>query len=57
MNDETPKYRWPWVLLLFVLLFCALAVVWMLAEVKRMQRIRDLNNPPPVARQAATNSM
>jgi hypothetical protein len=47
MDDARPKYRWPWVLLIFFLLFCALAVVWMLVEVKRTQRIRDLNSPPP----------
>ena len=46
MNGESSKYRWPWLLLVFFLLGCVLAVLWMLAEVKRTQQIRDLNNPP-----------
>lgn len=57
MSDETPKYRWPWVLLLLFLLAILLAVLWMLPEFKRMERIRDLNNPPPPTHQVTTNSM
>jgi len=49
MIDESPKYRWPWLLLLFFIMGCVLAVLWMLAEVKRTKQIRDLNNPPTPA--------
>lgn len=47
MSDETPNYRWPWLVLVLFMLGALLAVLWMMAEVKRTQRIRDLNNPPP----------
>lgn len=53
MSEETPKHRWPWILLLFFILACVLAVLWMLAEVKRTKMIRDLNNPPAI--EAVTN--
>jgi hypothetical protein len=46
VNEQTPHYRWPWLVLAFFLLACALAVVWMTAEVKRTQRIRDFNYQP-----------
>ncbi len=49
MSDETPNYRWPWLVLVLFMLGALLAVLWMMAEVKRTQRIRDLNNPPAVA--------
>jgi hypothetical protein len=51
MSEETdqPKYRWPWLLLLLFLLGLFLAVVWMLAEAKRTQRLQRAN-PPPVTR-------
>lgn len=52
MGEETdqPKYRWPWLLLLLFVLGLFLAVVWMLAEVKRTQQLRQANTPPPVTR-------
>jgi hypothetical protein len=52
-DDSQPNYRWPWVVLVLFILGAFLAVVWMLAEVKRLQRIhRDPMSPPA---QAATN--
>ena len=53
MSGETSNYRWPWLVLLLFIFGAALAVLWMLAEVKRTQRIRDLNNPPAAV--TATN--
>lgn len=47
--EAQPRYRWPWLLLVVFLFGCLLAVLWMLAEVKRTQRIRDLSNPPGTA--------
>ena len=54
MREGSPKYRWPWILLLFFLFGCVLAVLWMLAEVKRTKQLRDYNNPPP--RTVSTNN-
>jgi hypothetical protein len=45
-------YRWPWFVLLGVLLGLLLAVLWMSGEVGRMRLIREANTPPP----AKTNS-
>lgn len=46
MSDSNkPVYRWPWVVLLLFIVAAALAAVWMLAEVKRMQRQRDFVYP------------
>ena len=49
VSEETPHYRWPWLLLALFILGCALAVVWMFAEVKRTERIRDLSFPQPMS--------
>jgi hypothetical protein len=54
MNEETPQYRWPWLLLAVFLIGCVLAVLWMLAEVKRVQRIRDHSAPAPAVTNRAT---
>jgi len=51
MSDETPNYRWSWLVLLLFVLGSALAVIWMLAEVKRTQRQRSFMYP------ATTNSV
>jgi len=50
MLEEPPKrpYRWPWFVLGALILAVLLAVLWMSGEVRRMQRIRELNNPPSV---------
>jgi hypothetical protein len=48
MSDETPNYRWSWLLLLLFFFGAVLAVLWVIAEGESTQRIRDLNNPPPV---------
>jgi bacteriorhodopsin len=47
VNEETPNPRWPWLLLAVFLLGCVLAVLWLRVEVKRVQRIHDLNAAPP----------
>lgn len=50
MSDETPNYRWSWLVLVLFMLGALLAVLWMLAEVKRTQQQRNFMYPP------ATNS-
>jgi hypothetical protein len=46
MSDgNKPVYRWPWVVLLLFIFAVVLAAIWMLAEVKRMQRQRDFIYP------------
>ena len=45
MSDDQPKYRSAWILLVLFVLGAALALVWMLAEVKRTQRIHDASYP------------
>ncbi len=44
-EPERPKYRWPWLVLLAVLVGIVLAVLWMSHEVERTKRIRDANMP------------
>ena len=53
MNSEVPigpatqrKYRWPWYLLGFVIAGIVLSVLWMSWEIRRTQRIRELNAIP-----------
>jgi hypothetical protein len=48
MSDDLSKYRGPWIVLLVFICGAALAVVWMLAEVKRTKQIHDLSYPAPV---------
>lgn len=50
--EAAPKHRWPWLVLLFFVLACLLAVVWMTVAVKRTEFIRQINLPTP----ASTNS-
>ena len=50
MNEskENPRrYRWPWFVLAAVVLFLALAVLWVSFAVKRERQERDFNTPVP----------
>ena len=49
VSDEQPQYRWTWLLLVIFLFACVLAVLWMLAEVKRVKHIRENSAPTPTA--------
>jgi hypothetical protein len=48
-NEIPPKqnYKWPWFVLAAVLLFFALAVLWMSFAVKRERQERNFNAPLP----------
>ena len=39
------RYKWPWFVLLAFLAAVGLAVLWLSFEIRRTQRIRDLNAP------------
>jgi len=46
--DEKPRrYQWPWVVLALFLLGVALAILWMMADVRTIEQERNLNPPPP----------
>ena len=51
MTDESEgnprRYKWPWFVLAAVLLFLALAVLWVSFAVKREKQERDFNAPIP----------
>lgn len=52
MNDpeEMPRrHRWPWFVLAGVVLWIVLAVIWMAADVKKLEHERDFNAPVPVS--------
>jgi hypothetical protein len=42
---EKPHYRWPWFLLAAVVLFIALAIVWVSFAVKQVERERGTDAP------------
>jgi hypothetical protein len=48
-DENFPKrnYKWPWFALAAVLLFVALAVMWMFLAVKREKQERNFNAPMP----------
>jgi hypothetical protein len=49
-TEQPPrKYRWPWFVVAAVILALVLAAVWLSFEIRRTQRIRQLNSPqaPP----------
>ncbi len=48
------RYKWPWFVLVAVLLAIVLAVLWMSQEIARTRRIRDLNEPAPRSERIAT---
>jgi len=41
----SPRYRWPWVVLAFLIVGVALAVLWVSQEAARVRQLRDLNAP------------
>jgi hypothetical protein len=48
-NEIPPKrnYKWPWFVAAAILLFVALAIVWMSFAVHREKQERDFNAPLP----------
>ena len=46
-NATRPHYRWPWYVLAGFLLAIILAVVWLSFEIRRTQRIREINTSMP----------
>ena len=46
-NEPPRRYIWPWFFWGFVLLGFILAIIWMTAEVKRLERERDYSAPIP----------
>jgi bacteriorhodopsin len=49
-NESPRRYKWPWFLLAAVVLFVALAVVWMSFAVHRERQERNFNAPAPGAK-------
>jgi hypothetical protein len=47
--DQKPPrhYRWPWWVLAAFLLGVALAVLWMVFDVRTIEQERNFNTPPP----------
>ena len=39
------KYRWPWFVLAAFIAAVLLAMLWLSVEIRRAQRIRELNTP------------
>jgi hypothetical protein len=48
-NEKPRRYRWPWLVLAAFLLGVALAVLWLSFEVRKVERERNLNTPPPAS--------
>jgi len=46
-NKGRRGYKWPWLVAAAVVLGIALAIVWMLAAVHKVERERDVNSPLP----------
>ena len=42
-----PNYKWPWFLLAAVIIFVALAIVWMSVAVHREEQERGFSAPVP----------
>lgn len=51
-----PRYRWPWLLLAAVVLGILLAVVWLVAETRRLKKQRQYDFVPAAESAAATPS-
>jgi hypothetical protein len=45
--EEKPRYRWPWFVLAAVLLFIALAILWVSFAVEKVEQERGVNAPLP----------
>jgi len=46
-NAAKRRYHWPWFVLAAVLLFLALAILWMRFEVKTVEQERNGTSPLP----------
>jgi hypothetical protein len=46
-NENPRPYKWPWFVLVAVVLFVVLAIVWMSFAVHREKQERDFNAPMP----------
>ena len=46
-NDPKRNYKWPWLLLAAVVLFVALAILWVGFAAHREKQERDFNAPIP----------
>ena len=48
-NSPKPKYKWPWVVLAFVILGFALAVLFVALAAKKIAQQRDDGSPLPAS--------
>ena len=46
-NKHPRRYRWPWIVAAAAVLGVALAIVWMVFAVKKVERERNWNAPLP----------
>jgi len=46
-DENPPRYRWPWFVLVAVVLGVVLAIAWMSFAVQREKQERDVNAPLP----------
>ena len=46
-NEKPRRYRWPWLVLAAILLGMALAVLWMIFEIRTVEQERNPNVPQP----------
>jgi hypothetical protein len=47
-ESENPRrYKWPWFVLAAVLLFLALAIMWVSFAAKKVEQQRNFNAPSP----------
>ncbi len=46
-NEKPRRYKWPWFVLAAVVLFIALAVLWVTLAAEKVERQRDYSAPIP----------
>lgn len=46
-HEKPPRYKWPWFVLAAVVLFIALAILWMSIAVHREREERGFDQPVP----------
>jgi hypothetical protein len=46
-NEKPRRYRWPWFVLAAFLLGVALAILWMVFEIRTVEQERNPNAPLP----------